>query len=126
MNNSINDSILTSIKKSLGIDALYTHFDADLILCINSVFAILKQLGVRDDTDFMIEDNTATWGDYLEGDTGLEAVKSYMFLKVRKMFDPSASSAITTAAQEMMDELEFRIQVELESRKEHQNGTESE
>lgn len=126
MNNSVNDSILTSVKKSLGIDALYTHFDADLILCINSVFVILRQLGVRDDVYFTISDNTTTWIDYLGDDNALEEVKSYMFLKVRKMFDPSASNAITTAAQEMMDELEFRLQIDIESRKERQNGIESE
>lgn len=77
------DSILTSIKKLLGIDEGYEHFDPDLIMHINSVLAILTQLGVGPENGFSIMDKTAIWNDFIPNSPKLGFVKSYMHLKVR-------------------------------------------
>lgn len=109
------ESILTSIKKLLGIVEEYDHFDADIIMHINSVFMILTQLGVGPPEGFMIEDETATWDDFLQGKHNVEAVKSYMNLKVRLLFDPPLSSAVIEAMNNMIKEYEWRLNVAAES-----------
>lgn len=104
------DSILTSIKKLLGIDEECTDFDIDIIIHINSVFVILQQLGVGSKI-FSIEDNTATWRDYLgEGYDDLSFIKTYMYLKVKLLFDPPNGSVLESY-KKSIDELEFRINV---------------
>ena len=108
------DSILISIKKLLGITADYTHFDADLIMHINSVFSILTQIGVGPSSGFSIHDEYSVWSDFLEEDPRLEMVKTYMNLKVRLMFDPPDRSVIADAIKRQIDELEFRLQVAAE------------
>lgn len=105
------ESILTSIKKLLGIPEEYDHFDPDIIMHINTVFMILNQLGVGPETCFSIEDDTTTWGDFLEDPTQLQMVKSYMGLKVRLLFDPPSSSTHMTAINEAIREFEFRLNV---------------
>ena len=78
------ESILTSIKKLLGITEDYTHFDDDLIMHINSVFTILTQLGVGPKEGFRIEDEIATWNDFVQTDSVLfDSVKSYMHLAIK-------------------------------------------
>lgn len=109
------ESILTSIKKLLGIVDEYDHFDADIIMHINSVFMILTQLGVGPPEGFMIEDETATWDDFLQGKHNVEAVKSYMHLKVKLLFDPPLNSAVIEAMNNMIKEYEWRLNVESES-----------
>lgn len=104
----MNDSILTSIKKLLGIDAQYTSFDQDIIIHINSVIAILKQIGVGNQ-NFSITGTTEKWSDYLGSETGLEEIKTYIYLKVRKIFDPPTSSAVASSFDELIKELEWRI-----------------
>lgn len=105
------DSILTSIKKLLGITAEYTQFDADLIIHINSVFSILTQLGVGPSTGFSIHDEYSVWTDFLPEDPRLEMVKTYVYLKVRLMFDPPDRSAVADAMKRQIDEFEFRLNV---------------
>lgn len=106
-----DNSILTSIKKLLGIDETYTIFDRDLIIHINSVLAILTQLGVGPSNGFLIEDKYATWFDFLPNDSKLVPIKSYVHLKVRLLFDPPMSSSVMASIQEMIKELEWRINV---------------
>lgn len=106
------DSILDSVKKLLGITAEYRQFDADLIIHINSVFSILYQMGVGPEDGFSIEDESATWQDFSEDRKVLEAVKTYINLKVRLMFDPPASSQVTDSINKMISELEWRLNVE--------------
>lgn len=107
------DSILTSIKKLLGIDEECTDFDIDIIIHINSVFVILQQLGVGSKI-FSIEDNTATWRDYLgEGYDDLSFIKTYMYLKVKLLFDPPNGSVLESY-KKSIDELEFRINVSVD------------
>lgn len=103
------ESILTSIKKMLGIVEEYTHFDQDLIIHINSVLMILTQMGVGPSTGFSISDETATWEDFLGTDTRFESVKSYIYLKVRLLFDPPQSSALIESTNKLISELEWRL-----------------
>ena len=109
------NSILTSIKKMLGIEESYTHFDSDLIMHINSVFVILKQLGIGPENGFAIEDHSATWDDYLGSNKNLEFVKTYIYLKVRLLFDPPTSSAMIEAVNKNINDLEWRINIEAET-----------
>lgn len=108
------ESILTSIKKLLGITKDYDHFDPDIIMHINSVFMILTQMGVGPSEGFTIEDETATWFDFVADMTKIEAVKSYIYLKVKLMFDPPTSGIVTEAMNRMISELEFRLNVNAE------------
>ena len=103
------DSILTSVKKLLGIEEDYTHFDADIIMHINTVFMLLNQLGVGPDEGFSITDKTSVWDDYIADLQNFEAVKSYMFLKVKMLFDPPTGSAVTESYNRTISELESRL-----------------
>ena len=105
------ESILTSIKKLLGIAEEYTHFDTDIIMHINSVFNILTQIGVGPSEGFSITDSYAKWTDFLPEDARLELVKSYVYLKVSLIFDPPDRSSVMEARKSLINELEFRISV---------------
>ena len=105
------DSILTSVKKMLGIAEEYEHFDADIIMHINSVFVILNQIGAGPEEGFSIADKHAIWDDFLGGSPKLEMVKTYMFKKVQLMFDPPNSSALADSMNRVINELEWRISV---------------
>lgn len=109
------ESILTSTKKMLGIQEDYTHFDPELITHINSVFMRLYQLGVGPSLPFIVVDEDDTWNDFLEDKTNLEAVKSYMYLKVRLLFDPPATSFVLENFQKMIDEYEWALNVGAET-----------
>ena len=109
------ESILTSIKKLLGIPEDYEHYDADIIMHINSVFMILNQLGVGPSNGFSITDKTAVWGNFSSDNDNLEAVKSYVYMKVRLLFDPPLSSAVMECMNRMSSELEWRLNSEAES-----------
>lgn len=109
------ESILTSIKKLLGIAEEYEHFDEDIIMHINSVLMILTQLGVGPSEGFRIEDSSATWNDFIPDDVRLDSVKSYMHLKVKLLFDPPLSSAAIESMNRMISEFEWRINVAAES-----------
>ena len=105
----MSDSILTTVKKLLGIADDYTYFDTDIITDINSVFMILHQMGIGSKEVFSITDKTAKWSDFL-GDAGdIAAVKTYVALKVRLMFDPPTSAQHNTAINETIRELEWRL-----------------
>lgn len=108
------DSILTSIKKLLGITEENEYFDMDIVIHINSVLATLTQLGLGPAKGFSIFDKSSTWEDFLPSDTRLEMVKSFIFLKVRLLFDPPASSVVVDAMKQSIQELEWRIMVTCE------------
>lgn len=109
---NMNDSILTDIKKLLGIAEDYNEFDTDIKIHINSAFSILNQLGLGTDDTFSISDSTATWSDFLGNNHKfLEMVKTYIYLKVKVVFDPPVSSYVLTAYNEQIKELEWRINV---------------
>jgi hypothetical protein len=108
----MTDSILESTKKILGIDAGYTAFDLDIMTHINSVFFTLHQLGIGPAEGFMIEDAEAKWVDFLGTDPRYNAVKTYVYLRVRLLFDPPTTSYLITALTEQVKELEWRLTVE--------------
>ena len=109
------ESILTSIKKLLGITEEYDQFDPDIIMHINSVFMILTQLGVGPAEGFSIEDDTAVWTDFIQDIKKLESVKTYIYLKVKLAFDPPLSSSVIESMNRLINELEWRLNVAAES-----------
>lgn len=109
------DSILTSIKKLLGIAEEYEHFDSDLIMHINSVFMVLNQLGVGPVEGFSITDKTETWEDFTQNDLMIQSVKSYVYLKVRLLFDPPSSSAVMESINRQISELEWRLNLSVDT-----------
>lgn len=109
------ESILTSIKKLLGIAEEYDHFDPDIIMHINSVFMVLTQIGVGPSEGFRIEDEGAVWSDFITDATKLQAVKSYVHLRVKLLFDPPLSSAVIESINRTISELEWRINVAAET-----------
>ena len=111
----MEESILTSIKKLLGMTKEYTAFDTDVTMHINSVFMTLHQLGVGPETGFRIKDDTTTWSMYITDEENLDAVKTYIYLKVKLVFDPPLSSAVMEANKQMINELEWRLNVQAES-----------
>ena len=116
------NSILTSIKKLLGITEEYEHFDIDIIMHINTALASLTQIGVGPAEGFFIEDSEAAWSDFLGDSQKLESVKTYVYLKVRLIFDPPASSIMMEAMKRNIEELEWRLNVEVDKGGEIQNG----
>ena len=108
------ESILTSIKKMLGITEEYEHFDSDLIIHINSVFMILTQLGVGPPSGFSVQDKSATWKEFISDETKLQLVKSYMQMKVKLLFDPPLSSAV-------MGRLNVAAETDEEKSEEHES-----
>ncbi len=111
MNSS--DSILETVKKlAANLVAEYEYFDTDLIVFTNSTLAILTQLGVGPDTGFLIEDDSATWDDFLSGDSSkviFGLVTAYVPLKVRQKFDPATSTVVSNSLDACISELEWRI-----------------
>ena len=111
------DSILQSIKKLLGVGEDYEIFDADIIMHINTVFAILAQLGAGPPDGFSITDDSAVWADYSTNGSFNEAVKTYIYLKVKLIFDPPLSAAAVETIKELIKELEWRLNVEFDTPK---------
>ena len=105
------ESILTTVKKMIGITEEYTHFDVDLISHINSVFMTLTQLGVGPPEGFVIKDQYAVWTDFMDDSPLLEMVKSYMAKKVQLLFDPPDRSVIMEASNRQIAEFEWRLNV---------------
>jgi hypothetical protein len=110
----MENSILISTKKILGIAEDYTAFDLDIITHINTAFSTLTQLGVGPAEGFMIEDNTEVWADFIADDSQYNSVKSYVFLRVRQLFDPPTTSYLIEAYNKQIQELEWRLNVHRE------------
>ena len=111
------DSILTTTKNALGLADDYEPYDPELIMHINSVMAILNQLGVGPSDGYVITDKTQTWSELLtnEGyaveEKRLADVKSYVYMKVKMLFDPPSVGYVVTAWEKMIEEAEWRITV---------------
>lgn len=107
------ESILISIKKLLGIAEEYEHFDTDVIIHINTALMVLTQLGVGPSEGFRIEDKAATWNNFIPDSNvvQLEGVKTYIYQKVKLVFDPPQSSAAMEAMKQSIAELEWRLNV---------------
>lgn len=111
------DSILTSIKKLLGITEDFEHFDIDVIMHINSAFSTLAQLGVGPVSGFTIFNKETKWEDFaaVSNISNIENVKRYVYLKTRLIFDPPANGVITDSIKEDIRELEWRLNVQYET-----------
>lgn len=107
----MTDSILTSIKKLLGIVESDTSFDSELIMLINSALMVIMQEWYGMDHAFRIEDKTATWDDILGEDVDYEGIKQYIFLRVKLIFDPPNNSSVIEAMRKEMEDLEWRMYV---------------
>ena len=110
------DSILDSIKKLLGIQPEYRAFDEDLIIHINTVFAVLNQIGIGPQEGFFIVDETTNWDEYMS-DINQASVRTYVYLKVRLLFDPPGSGILVDSINRMISELEWRLYLEGDSPK---------
>lgn len=111
----MDESILVTIKKLLGITKDYKNFDTDIIAHINTVFTTLNQLGVGPEDGFMIEDDAAVWSDFIGDNTKLNSVKTYIYLKVKLVFDPPLSSSVLESNKQTINELEWRLNTEIDS-----------
>ena len=111
---TVNSSILLSVKKMLGPSADYDIFDPELIIYINSVFGTLHQLGVGPEEKFVITGDSELWSDFTTEGEEIEEVKSYMYLRVRLLFDPPSSSFVLSSFKEQLKELEWRLQCKAE------------
>lgn len=108
-------SILLTVRQSLGIQNDFDGFDGEIIVAINTAFMSLNQLGVGPEDGFVVSEVTDTWESFLgDGVTNLEGVKSYICLKARLLFDPPTSSYLLEAIQRSLNELEWRLNVEVE------------
>lgn len=112
----MNDSILISTKKALDLPENYDVFDQNIIMYINGVFSALNQLGIGPYEGFAIEDDTSTWSHFLGGNAKYNFVKTYMFLRVKMLFDPPGTSFLLEALTKQKEELEWRINAEYETR----------
>lgn len=112
----MSESILVSTKKILGIEADYTAFDMDIIMHVNSAIATLNQLGIGPEEGFMIEDDSAEWGELLDDDPNLNNVKSFIYLTVKLAFDPPTTSFALAAFEKQIAEHVWRINVYREGR----------
>jgi hypothetical protein len=107
----VEPSILKSTKKILGVGETDASFDVDIKTHINSVLAVLTQVGIGPDNGYMIEDDTATWDAFIGTDPRLNLVKTYLYLKVRLMFDPPGTSYAIDAMEKQIAEFEWRLNV---------------
>lgn len=102
-------SILTSVKKLLGIAEEYTQFDTDIIIHINTIFMALQQMGIGPNDGFSITDENDLWTDFMEDSILLNSVKTYMYLRVKLLFDPPLTSSTVDSFNKLISELEFRM-----------------
>lgn len=109
----IKSSILNDVKEAIGIVQDYTVFDSQLIICINSVFSTLHQLGIGPEEGFYIDGPETKWEDYVESKR-FDFIRSYMIMKVHVMFDPPTSSVAMDALNKQIAEYEWRINSEVE------------
>lgn len=110
------DSILDSVKRVLSVEAEDTAFDVDILMHINTAFFTLNQLGIGPEAGYAIEDSAAVWSDYLGEDLNLNSVKTYIYLRVRTLFDPPTTSFHLESINKQIAELEWRLNTEREYR----------
>ena len=112
---SLDDSILVTIKKMLGLDLEYQAFDTDVVVLLNSAFMKLQQIGVGPVAGFALNGRMdQMWSDFLPADTMLEAVKTYLYLSVKMIFDPPGNSYVMDAMKTEKEELEWRLREQAE------------
>lgn len=107
----MTESILNTIKQMVGVEQDYDAFDMDLVVDINSAFYSLRQLGVGPTEGFTISDDVAKWNDFVEDKSLLGLVKTYIYLKVRMLFDPPTNSFLTSSIEKQISEYEWRLNI---------------
>jgi len=105
----MDESILTTVKRLLGILEVYEVFDSELIIHINTVFSILNHIGVGPTEGFKITGKTETWSEFIGDSKLLEDVKTYIYLKVRLIWDPPINGSVISSMKEIISELEWRM-----------------
>ena len=110
----MEESILATIKKMLGLDDNYTPFDTDVKVFLNSAMMTLQQLGVGPVNGFIVNDYSEKWSDFLPSDKMLEAVKAYLYVCVKMAFDPPTSSFVMDALKQQKEEFEWRLKEQAE------------
>lgn len=110
----MDESILNSIKKLLGIAEDYNYFDQDIIMDINAALMILTQLGVGPSKGFLITDDTDTWNDFVNN-ANLGSIQSYVYMKVKLMFDPPQNSFTVDSMTKLVNEFEWRLNVAVDN-----------
>ena len=114
----VEDSILLSIKKLLGMDPIeFTQYDTDLIIHINTIIELINQHRINIPEGFKINDENALWSDYLnkpEYNDIKDSIKNYIYLRVRLVFDPSTNSSLLNSINDTIKELEWRIRTYIE------------
>jgi hypothetical protein len=110
------ESILDSIKQLIGIQEDDTSFDYDIQVAINSIFSVITQLGIGPETGFMITGNKETWSDFMaDNDPRFQSLKSYVYMRVKMLFDPPLSASVTEAMSSAIKEMEWRLNVTAEN-----------
>ena len=112
---SMDQSILDDIKKMLGLDIDYQVFDTDVIILINSALMTLQQIGVVPKEGFMIDSSAQLWSDFVPENKILGSIKTYVYLKVKVVFDPPVNSYVMDAYNKTAEELEWRLREQMES-----------
>ena len=107
----MQDSILMTIRKLVCGDPYADHFDTDLLVHINACFSVLNQLGVGPENGFVVTDETQSWSSYIADNYILNMVKTYVTLKVKKIFDPPLTSSVLEAMDKEISQLEWRLNV---------------
>lgn len=110
----MTDSILNSVKEQLGLGSAYAPFDAEIKTFINTALADVSQFGVGPETGYMIQAGTETWSDFMGTDKRFNHVQTYVFLKVKILFDPPATSHVLTAIEKQITEMGWRINAQRE------------
>jgi hypothetical protein len=105
------DSILLSIKKLIGIEEDYDHFDQELVMNINTIFMTITQIGVGPETGFFITSADESWSDFSEDMNAIHGIKTYIALKTKLIFDPPSSSFVLESMQRQIAELEWRLNI---------------
>ena len=111
----MTDSILTTIKKMLGIHEEIEDFDMDLIVFINSALAELNQLGIGPKDGFQISGKEETWKQLYNGRKIFNDIKTYIFLKVKVIFDPPQVASLNSAYENQLKEVTWRLNTKRES-----------
>lgn len=111
----MTDSILDSTKKLLGLSVDYDAFDTDIIMHINSAISNLTQINVGPELGFEVIDSAETWTQFLGKDPRLAPAKTYVYLKVRMVFDPPTTSYVLAAMEKLISESEWRLNVTVDT-----------
>lgn len=110
----MNESILNTIKTMIGLSPDDAEFNTDILVFVNSALMTLRQIGIGPQNGFSVSDSTQTWSEFIEDIRYYESVKSYIYLKVRLMFDPPATSYVSEQMKTEIQEIEWRLKVEKE------------